>query len=154
MATTRSGTDRSRGRSPTERPGDTVGRAYTRLLELILEGTYLPGRRLSQHELSQQVGVGRTPLREALRLLEADGFVVSTANRGVAVAPAELGSAEELYAVFRELVWPAYKESGAPPEALREVLERLKPLSIASLVTAYEVAMDDTKREGIARRTR
>jgi DNA-binding transcriptional MerR regulator len=61
--------------------------------------------------------------------------------------------AEELYAVFRELVWPAYKESGAPPEALREVLERLKPLSIASLVTAYEVAMDDTKREGIARRT-
>jgi DNA-binding transcriptional MerR regulator len=62
--------------------------------------------------------------------------------------------AEELYAVFRKLVWPAYKESGAPPEALREVVERLKPLSIASLVTAYEVAMDDTKREGIARRTR
>jgi DNA-binding transcriptional MerR regulator len=61
--------------------------------------------------------------------------------------------AEELYAVFRELVWPAYKESGAPPDALREVLERLKPLSISSLVTAYEVAMDDTKREGIARRT-
>jgi DNA-binding transcriptional MerR regulator len=61
--------------------------------------------------------------------------------------------AEELYAVFRKLVWPAYKESGAPPQALREVLERLKPLSVASLVTAYEVAMDDTKREGIARRT-
>ncbi len=61
--------------------------------------------------------------------------------------------AEELYAVFKKLVWPAYKESGAPPEALREVLERLKPLSVASLVTAYEVAMDDAKREGIARRT-
>ena len=49
-------------------------------------------------------------------------------------------------------MWPAYKESGASPERLREVVERLKPLSIASLVTAYEVAMDDTKREGIARR--
>jgi DNA-binding transcriptional MerR regulator len=61
--------------------------------------------------------------------------------------------AEELYAVFKKLVWPAYKESGAPPDALREVVERLKPLSVASLVTAYEVAMDDTKREGIARRT-
>jgi DNA-binding transcriptional MerR regulator len=61
--------------------------------------------------------------------------------------------AEELYAVFKKLVWPAYKESGAPPAALREVLERLKPLSVASLVTAYEVAMDDAKREGIARRT-
>ena len=62
--------------------------------------------------------------------------------------------AEELYAVFKKLVWPAYKESGAPPDALREVVERLKPLSVASLVTAYEVAMDDTKREGIARRDR
>ena len=55
--------------------------------------------------------------------------------------------AEELYAVFKTLVWPAYKESGAPPEALREVVERLKPLSVASLVTAYEVAMDDAKRD-------
>ncbi|MEO6512778.1 MAG: MerR family transcriptional regulator [Nocardioides sp.] len=61
--------------------------------------------------------------------------------------------AEELYAVFKKLVWPAYKESGAPPQALQEVLERLKPLSVASLVTAYEVAMDEAKREGIARRT-
>jgi DNA-binding transcriptional MerR regulator len=62
--------------------------------------------------------------------------------------------AEELYEVFKTLVWPAYKESGAPPDTLREVVERLKPLSVASLVTAYEVAMDDAKREGIARRTR
>ena len=62
--------------------------------------------------------------------------------------------AEELYEVFRKLVWPAYKESGASPDTLRELIERMKPLSIASLVTAYEVAMDDTKREGIARRTR
>ena len=61
--------------------------------------------------------------------------------------------ADELYAVFKRLVWPAYKESGAPPEALREMLERLKPLSMASLVSAYEVAMDEAKREGIARRT-
>ena len=52
------------------------------------------------------------------------------------------------------MVWPRYKESGASPEKLREVVERLKPLSIASLVQAYEAAMDETKREGIARRTR
>jgi DNA-binding GntR family transcriptional regulator len=85
--------------SPAERPGNTVGTANERLRELILEGVYLPGQRLSQQELAERLQVGRTPLREALRLLEADGFVVSTANRGVAVAPAELGSAEELYAI-------------------------------------------------------
>ncbi len=60
--------------------------------------------------------------------------------------------AEELYELFRTMVWPVYKESGASPERLQEVVERLKPLSIASLVAAYEAAMDETKREGIARR--
>ena len=60
--------------------------------------------------------------------------------------------AKELHDLFRTSVWPAYKESGAPPEQLREVVERLKPLSIASLVQAYEAAMDEAKREGIAAR--
>ncbi len=62
--------------------------------------------------------------------------------------------AEELYEVFRTKAWPVYKESGTSPERIREVVERLKPLSIASLVGAYEAAMDETKREGIAQRTR
>jgi DNA-binding transcriptional MerR regulator len=62
--------------------------------------------------------------------------------------------AEELYELFRTMVWPAYKESGASPEKLQEVVERLKPLSVASLVSAYEAAMDETKREGIAQRAR
>ena len=62
--------------------------------------------------------------------------------------------AKELGELFRTMVWPAYKESGASPEKLREVVERLKPLSIASLVAAYEAAMDEEKREGIAKRAR
>jgi DNA-binding transcriptional MerR regulator len=62
--------------------------------------------------------------------------------------------AKELHDLFRTMVWPLYKESGAPPEKLREVVERLKPLSIASLVQAYEAAMDEAKREGIAARAR
>lgn len=62
--------------------------------------------------------------------------------------------AQELYDVFRTKAWPVYKESGTSPERIREVVERLKPLSIASLVAAYEAAMDETKREGIAQRAR
>ena len=62
--------------------------------------------------------------------------------------------AQELYDVFRTKAWPVYKESGASPERVREVVERLKPLSISSLVQAYESAMDETKREGIAQRAR
>lgn len=61
--------------------------------------------------------------------------------------------AQELHEVFRTMVWPLYQTSGASPELLREIVERLKPLSISSLVSAYERAMDETKRKGIRRRS-
>jgi len=62
--------------------------------------------------------------------------------------------AEEITEVFRTQVWPAYKEKGMSPEQLKDLVERLKPLSIAGLVTAYESAVNETKRESIERRTR
>jgi len=62
--------------------------------------------------------------------------------------------AEEITEVFRTQVWPAYKEKGMPPEHLQELVERLKPISIAGLVSAYEAAVNETKRESIERRTR
>src|SRR4051812_5720461 len=62
--------------------------------------------------------------------------------------------AKELNELFRTMVWPVYRESGASPDKLREVVERLKPLSVASLVSAYEAAMDETRRESIAKRAR
>lgn len=62
--------------------------------------------------------------------------------------------AKELNDLFRTMVWPAYKEAGASAEAIREMVERLKPLSIASLVAAYESAMDESRRERIAARAR
>jgi DNA-binding transcriptional MerR regulator len=62
--------------------------------------------------------------------------------------------AEEIGEVFRTQVWPAYKEKGMSPERLRGLVERLKPISIAGLVSAYEAAVNETKRESIERRTR
>lgn len=62
--------------------------------------------------------------------------------------------AKELNDLFRTMVWPVYKESGASPDKLREVVERLKPLSIVSLVAAYESAMDEENREAVAKRSR
>jgi DNA-binding transcriptional MerR regulator len=62
--------------------------------------------------------------------------------------------AEELTELFRTKVWPRYKEGDTTPEQLREAVERFKPVSIAALVTAYEAAVTDTKRESVARRTR
>lgn len=50
--------------------------------------------------------------------------------------------ADELSEVVRTLVWPAIRDAGGTPEQLRELVHRLKPLTIAGLVSAYEEAMD------------
>lgn len=62
--------------------------------------------------------------------------------------------ADELTELFRTQVWPAYKERGATAEELRQVVERFKPVTVAALVAAYESAVNETKRESVARRTR
>ena len=62
--------------------------------------------------------------------------------------------ADELTELFRTQVWPAYKEAGASPEELRRVVEKFKPVTVAALVAAYESAVNETKRETVARRTR
>jgi DNA-binding transcriptional MerR regulator len=125
------------------------------------------GRRLSDDDLATLSALGivfRTKrgryevalsqLSVGLGLLDV-GFPMEAALAAADVY-AEHGRqiAKELNELFRTMVWPVYKESGASPERLREVVERLKPLSVASLVSAYEAAMDETRRENIAARTR
>ncbi|MFD0883458.1 GntR family transcriptional regulator [Streptosporangium algeriense] len=83
-----------------KRAGDAVAQTYEQLRELILSGRLLPGQRLTQRELVELLDVGRTPLREALRMLEVEGFVASKANHGITVAGLDLAEAEELYAAL------------------------------------------------------
>jgi DNA-binding GntR family transcriptional regulator len=60
-------------------------RAVDRLRERILSGEYVPGERLGEVELAEKLGVSRTPIREALRQLSAEGLVDITANKGARV---------------------------------------------------------------------
>lgn len=105
-----------------------------------------------------QADRGRYPvavsqLSVGLGLLDL-GFPVEAAHAAAEVyASHGRAIAEELHELFRTMIWPVYKESGASPERLREVVERIKPLSIAGLVSAYEAAMLDAGRERIEQRT-
>lgn len=60
-------------------------RAVDELRERILGGEYVPGERLAEVELAEKLGVSRTPVREALRRLAAEGLVDITANKGARV---------------------------------------------------------------------
>jgi DNA-binding GntR family transcriptional regulator len=63
-----------------------VDQVYLAVRERILAGDLPPGGRLRQEELSAELGVSRTPLREALRRLASEGLVDFHANRGATVA--------------------------------------------------------------------
>ena len=52
--------------------------------------------------------------------------------------------ARELSEIVRTMVWPAFRERGGTAEQLREFVHRLKPLTVAGLVTAYEQAIDES----------
>jgi DNA-binding GntR family transcriptional regulator len=57
-----------------------------RLRQRIIEGQMSPGAKLNERELSEQLAVSRTPLREAIKMLAAEGLVLLQPNRGAVVA--------------------------------------------------------------------
>ena len=63
-----------------------VDLAYERIRSLVIEGDILPGERLGQVELADTLGISRTPVREALRRLTAEGLVEFLPNRGFRAA--------------------------------------------------------------------
>jgi len=68
------------------------------LRQLILEGVYPPGARLSERELAQSLGVSRTPLREVLRMLGREGLVETGRYQRARVAPLDPVALDMLYA--------------------------------------------------------
>jgi DNA-binding GntR family transcriptional regulator len=68
-----------------------------KLREAIMSGTLKPGQRLVERELCEMMGVSRPSIREALRLLEADGLVNTVPHRGPVVSTISLEEAKQLY---------------------------------------------------------
>jgi len=89
--------DRARGEA-TKADG-----VYLEVRNQILHGALEPGSRIDYPQLSASLGVSITPLREALRRLEADHLVIRIAHRDVIVAPLARAEATELVQVRREL---------------------------------------------------
>lgn len=94
---------------------------------LILSGQYASGDRLGEVELADTLGVSRTPVREALRLLAAEGLVEITPNKGarvVAWSPAEL---EEIFALRAQVEGLAARR--AAERITTEALDELEQLA-------------------------
>src|SRR5262245_10608211 len=98
-----------------------------RLASLIASGE-LDRDRLKEIELARQLGVSRTPLREALLILESEGLVVSEAHKGFRVAALSEARVRELYPILGALEGLAVRESG---EQLRARIGELRAVNAA-----------------------
>jgi len=65
--------------------------------DAIIEGRLEPGKRLKEDELARELGISRTPIREALRVLQSEDLVVATPNRGAVVRAHAAEELEDLY---------------------------------------------------------
>lgn len=77
--------------------------AAERLRQMILDGDLAPATRLNERVLCDRFGISRTPLREALRTLAAEGLVRIEPNRGAIVAPIDRADIESTFEVLAAL---------------------------------------------------
>lgn len=129
-----------------QQPGDvkrlakSAARAYDHIREHILSGFYRPGEALREHVLAAQIGVSRTPIREALRRLAADGFVSFVANQGASVTEWSERSLADLIDVRSELAAMAARLAAGRIQATE--IEALRLLNVRLLEVSRRRASD------------
>lgn len=76
---------------------------FNTLREAILKGDLKPGERLMELQLAAQLGVSRTPIREAIRMLEQEGLAVTVPRKGAEVAKMTLKGMEDVLEIREAL---------------------------------------------------
>jgi DNA-binding GntR family transcriptional regulator len=107
---------------------DLAGSVAAYLRRAILDGEIPPGHRIRQHEIAERLGASRLPVREALRMLTAEGLTEQEPNKGARVP--RLG-AHELDVVYR-------MRERLEPLALAESVPRLDDAAIAELAALQD----------------
>ena len=113
----------------------------------IVENRYPPGSRLVEARIAEDLGLSRTPVREALRRLEAEGLVVSEPNRGAMVRPLSETEVVDLYGLRIRL--ESYAAEVAAERATEAELADL--LDAAEAFSAARRAKDASSIEGVRR---
>ena len=129
--------------------------AYDRIVEDIRSGVLRPGDRLTETELAAQLGISRTPVREAIRQLESDGLVTHTPRVGTTIR--SLGHAEvsELYDMRSVLEGTAARFAARAASEVelenlgaihQEMAAATDPATLSRLNRQFHVALLDSAR--------
>ena len=109
---------------------------YSRLRDWIITGTLEPGEKLRDADLAEQLGISRTPVREALRRLEDEGLIETKQNAWTRVAPVTHELAARIYPILCVL----------EPLALERALPKLTRADIKTMHRLNGLVRQELKR--------
>jgi DNA-binding GntR family transcriptional regulator len=134
---------------------------HQELLGQIVRGRYAPGQRIKDSELAGELGVSRTPVREALLRLEREGFISSQKHLGFSVKCLNESEILEVYPLIRLLECSALDSAALPRSErlarLKELCDSLKkegsdPLRRIELDSAWhEMLIEDNRNRHLLR---
>jgi DNA-binding GntR family transcriptional regulator len=122
----------------TDGPRELGQEAYARIRAAIRDGSLAPGVRLTETDLAARVGVSRTPVRQAIARLEAEGLLTHEPRRGLAVTRPDHAQVIELY-VMREIL------EGAAARLAAQHATETELGALAELVAAEAGRLDDPR---------
>ncbi|MBO5566182.1 MAG: GntR family transcriptional regulator [Succinivibrio sp.] len=99
--------------------------AYQYIKKKIIENSFAPGRDLSEEFLVKELGMSRTPIRDATKLLEKEGFLNIYPNRGIVVRPIDMKLVEHIFTI-RELNEPYITAGSIGNLPLKDYLTELR----------------------------
>ncbi|MBC7338710.1 MAG: GntR family transcriptional regulator [Firmicutes bacterium] len=117
--------------APEGAPVSLKSQVLARLREAIVSGRYQPGEVLLAARVAEELGVSRTPVREALQALEAEGLVRTLPNRGVVVegiTPSEVDDIFTIRSVLEALAarWAAQHMTDQELAELGEIVDLME----------------------------
>jgi DNA-binding GntR family transcriptional regulator len=126
---------------------------YEQLTELLVRGELRPGDVITERRMAERLNASRTPVREALGRLEAEGLVYKQPSRGVTVRPFSTEAFVEILNVRQlleaEAAWLAAGK--IPPERIKKIRDALQGLALTPLPTLSEIwEVDDLLHGEIA----
>ncbi len=95
--------------------------------DAILKGSLKPGERVSEPDLAERFGISRTPIREAFRQLESEGYLVVVPRKGAVVASLSERDIEEFYAI--KIILEGFAARMAADKLTEKEIERLESIN-------------------------
>jgi DNA-binding GntR family transcriptional regulator len=126
-------------KKPIERHQTLREKILENIRDAILKGTLVPGERVSEPDLAERYGISRTPIREAFRQLESEGYLTVVPRKGAVITSLSERDVEEFYAIKSML--EGYAAQLAAQLLTDKEIERLEKINVrlATLAAAGDV---------------